>query len=136
MFGVVCGISHLAGRVELCGHKLSLCSINNSADKQKSAPPVGKYFSWTKQLWISPGFYKKCDGQFMSPSRLSCGMNTMLCVLALLEIIHVLPSVRPSPLTPTGTNSFEQSSTEADGYSPAEEIPRIIWIPRRIANIL
>jgi len=50
-------------------------------------------------------------------------MNTMLCVLALLGIIHDLPSVRLSLRTPTGTNPFEQSSSEADGYSPAQEMP-------------
>jgi hypothetical protein len=92
VFGVVYCISDRAGRVELCGHKLSLCSINNSADKQKSAPPVGKYFSWTKQLWISPGFCKKMRRSVHEPfsSLLSCGMNTTLCVLTLLEIIHDL----------------------------------------------
>jgi hypothetical protein len=65
VFGVVCCISHRAGRAELCGHKLSLCSINNFADGQKSAPPVGKYFSWTNQLWISSVFLLK-DGTVSS----------------------------------------------------------------------
>ena len=59
----------------------------------------------------------------MSPSLLPCGMNTMLCVLALLEIIRDLPPVRPSLRTPTGTNPFHQTPFEVDGYSPAQEIP-------------
>jgi hypothetical protein len=65
---------------------------------------------------------KKRDGQFMSPSLLSCGMNTMLCVLALLEIIHDLPPVHPSLRTLAGTNPFEQSSNGVEGYSPAQDL--------------
>jgi len=63
--------------------------------------------------------YEKCGGQFLSPALLSRGMNTMLCVLALLEIIRgLLLSARPSfrlflllqELIP-----FEQSLSEVDG---------------------
>jgi hypothetical protein len=125
VFGLVYCISHRAGRVELCGHKLSFCRINNSADKQKSSPPVGKYFSWTKQSWISPAFYKNMPlpvHEFF-PSLVWNEYNALYVgSFAGLFMIY-RPSVCPSFRTPTETNPFEQSSNEVNDHSHDQEMP-------------
>jgi len=124
VFGVVYCISHRAGWVELCGHKLSLCCINNSADKQKSAPPVGKYFSWTKQSWISPAFYKNMPRPVHEffPSLVWNEYNA-LCAgfFGGLYMIY-RPSVRLFVLLQE-LNPFEQNSSEVNDHSHAQEMP-------------